>query len=79
VLPDVHLHFSVLIAYRNKHGELMPYVGTILAGVQLFFLNHRNFVASPFKALAIANASGGLDYYMRADGSGLNPVLQYPE
>jgi len=71
--------FSVLIAYRNKHGELMPYVGTILAGVQLFFLTISNFVASPFKALAIANASGGLDYYLRADGSGLNPVLQYPE
>jgi len=71
--------FSVLIAYRNKHGELMPYVGTILAGVQLFFLTISNFVASPFKALAIANASGGLEYYMRADGSGLNPVLQYPE
>src|SRR5256885_15495762 len=71
--------FSVLIAYRNKHGELMPYVGTILAGVQLFFLTISNFVASPFKGLAIANASGGLDYYMRADGSGLNPVLQYPE
>ena len=71
--------FSVLIAYRNKHGELMPYVGTILAGVQLFFLTISNFVASPFKALAIANASGGLDYYMRTDGSGLNPVLQYPE
>jgi len=71
--------FSVLIAYRNKHGELMPYVGTILAGVQLFFLTISNFVASPFKALAIANASGGLEYYMRGDGSGLNPVLQYPE
>jgi len=71
--------FSVLIAYRNKHGELMPYVGTILAGVQLFFLTISNFVASPFKALAITNASGGLEYYMRADGSGLNPVLQYPE
>jgi len=71
--------FSVLVAYRNKHGELMPYVGTILAGVQLFFLTISNFVASPFKALAIANASGGLDYYMRGDGNGLNPVLQYPE
>ena len=28
---------SVLIAYRNKNGELMPYVGVILAGVQIFF------------------------------------------
>ncbi len=71
--------FSVLIAYRNKHGELMPYVGTILAGVQLFFLTICTFVASPFKVLAIANAAGGLEYYTRPDGNGLNPVLQYPE
>ena len=71
--------FSVLVAYRNKHGELMPYVGTILAGVQLFFLTISNFVASPFKSLAIAGTSGGLEYFARADGNGLNPVLQYPE
>ena len=70
---------SVLVAYRNKHGELMPYVGTILAGVQLFFLTICNFVTNPFKVLAIANAAGGLEYYTRADGNGLNPVLQYPE
>ncbi len=42
---------SVLIAYRNKNGELMPYVGVILAGVQIFFLTLNNFVESPFKAL----------------------------
>ena len=71
--------FSVLLTYRNKHGELMPYVATILAGVQLFFLTISNFVASPFKALAIASASGGLEYFTRGDGNGLNPVLQYPE
>jgi cytochrome c-type biogenesis protein CcmF len=71
--------FSVLIAYRNKHGELMPYVGAILAGVQLFFLTISNFVANPFKALAAANASGGFDYLARADGNGLRAVLQYPE
>ncbi|HWY43894.1 MAG TPA: heme lyase CcmF/NrfE family subunit [Candidatus Sulfotelmatobacter sp.] len=71
--------FSVLVAYRNKHGELMPYVGTILAGVQLFFLTISNFVASPFKSLAVAGASGGLEYLSRPDGNGLNPVLQYPE
>ncbi len=71
--------FSVLIAYRNKHGELMPFVGTILAGVQLFFIAISNFVANPFKSLAVANASGGLDYLAKADGSGLRAVLQYPE
>jgi len=28
--------FSVLLVYRNKNGELMPYVGVVLAGVQIF-------------------------------------------
>src|SRR5215831_691197 len=71
--------FSVLFVYRNKNGELMPYVGVILAGVQLFFLTISNFVASPFKALGVANAQGVFDFVARADGNGLNPVLQYPE
>jgi cytochrome c-type biogenesis protein CcmF len=71
--------FSVLIAYRNKNGELMPYVGVVLAGVQIFFLTLNNFVASPFKVLATANASGTLEIFTRSDGTGLNPLLQYPE
>src|SRR5215813_12570912 len=71
--------FSVLFVYRNKNGELMPYVGVILAGVQLFFLTISNFVASPFKALGVANANGVFDFVARSDGNGLNPVLQYPE
>src|ERR1700747_1333078 len=70
---------SVLLTYRNKNGELMPYVGVILAGVQLFFLTISNFVASPFKVLGVANAAGGMDRVSRAEGNGLNPVLQYPE
>ena len=56
---------SVLLTYRNKNGELMPYVGVILAGVQLFFLTISNFVASPFKALGVANAAGGFDLVAR--------------
>jgi cytochrome c-type biogenesis protein CcmF len=71
--------FSVLIAYRNKNGELMPYVGVILAGVQIFFLTLNNFVASPFKALAVPGAHGAMDLVARADGNGLTPLLQYPE
>src|SRR5947207_11987788 len=67
---------SVLITYRNKNGELMPYVGVVMAGVQIFFLTLNNFVESPFKALAV---SGATDYFTRADGNGLNPLLQYPE
>jgi len=71
--------FSVLLTYRNKNGELMPYVGAVMAGVQLFFLTLNNFVASPFKVLAVANASGTFDLVSRSDGNGLNPLLQYPE
>ncbi len=66
---------SVLIAYRNKNGELMPYVGVVLAGVQTFFLTLNNFVESPFKTLASVNASGVLEPFTRMDGNGLNPLL----
>ena len=43
--------FSALFLNRKKHPELMPYVGVILAGVQIFFLTLNNFVASPFHVL----------------------------
>jgi cytochrome c-type biogenesis protein CcmF len=71
--------FSVLLVYRNKNGELMPYVGVVLAGVQIFFLTLNNFVASPFKVLAAPGADGALQIFTRADGNGLTPLLQYPE
>jgi cytochrome c-type biogenesis protein CcmF len=70
---------SVLLVYRNKNGELMPYVGVVLAGVQIFFLTLNNFIASPFKSLAIQNAAGGSELFTRLDGNGLTPLLQYPE
>src|SRR5881628_3930704 len=47
-----------------------------MAGVQIFFLTLNNFVESPFNALAV---SGATYYFTRADGNGLNPLLQYPE
>jgi cytochrome c-type biogenesis protein CcmF len=50
--------------------RLFAYASVILAGVQIFFLAIVNFAANPFGLLA-----GPL----RADGSGLNPLLQYPE
>ena len=71
--------FSVLLTYRNKNGELMPYVGVVLAGVQIFFLTLNNFVASPFKVVAAAGPGGVLHLATLADGRGLNPLLQYPE
>ncbi|MGD0907187.1 MAG: cytochrome c-type biogenesis CcmF C-terminal domain-containing protein [Candidatus Acidiferrales bacterium] len=70
--------FSALFAYRGKHPELMPYVGVVLAGVQLFFLILNNFIASPFQVFA-ANSGGIMHLVSRTDGSGLNPLLQYPE
>src|ERR1700739_797475 len=70
---------SVLIAYRNKNGELMPYVGVVLAWLQIFFPPLNNFVENPFKTLATVNASGVLQSFTRMDGNGLNPLLQYPE
>jgi cytochrome c-type biogenesis protein CcmF len=71
--------FSALYAYRGKHPELMPYVGVVLAGVQIFFLTMNNFIASPFQVFAGTGAGGILHLATRADGSGLNPLLQYPE
>jgi cytochrome c-type biogenesis protein CcmF len=71
--------FSVLITYRNKNGELMPYVGVVMAGVQIFFLTLNNFVASPFKVLGTPAANGTFDLVARSDGNGLTPLLQYPE
>ena len=71
--------FSALFAYRGKHPELMPYVGVVLAAVQLFFLTLNNFVATPFKVFAASGAGGVMHLASQADGTGLNPLLQYPE
>jgi len=65
VLPAVHLHFLVLVAYRNKHGELMPYVGTILAGVQLFFLTISNLSRARLNRLPIADLQR-IGYFAKA-------------
>ncbi len=71
--------FAVLWVNRGRHPELMPYVGTIVAGVSMFFLLLNNFAAQPFGLLAQPMASGGLQILRPAEGRGLNPLLQYPE
>ena len=71
--------FLVLFVNRNKHPELMPYVGVVLAGVQTFFLTLNNFVASPFSVMAGGDAAGVMHVAKLAEGHGLNPLLQYPE
>jgi cytochrome c-type biogenesis protein CcmF len=71
--------FSALFVYRAKHPELMPYVGVVLMGVMLFFLTLNNFIVSPFQVLGAAGTTGAMHWVTRADGNGLNPLLQYPE
>ncbi|HEV2388772.1 MAG TPA: heme lyase CcmF/NrfE family subunit [Candidatus Acidoferrales bacterium] len=71
--------FAVLFANRRKHPELMPYVGVTLTGIEFFFLLLNNFAANPFSILAAPSAGGVLQLVARADGGGLNPLLQYPE
>jgi len=71
--------FFVLVVNGRKHPELMPYVGVILATVQGFFLILNCFVASPFGLLGTVGPTGFPQVMARADGNGLNPLLQYPE
>ncbi|HEX5422678.1 MAG TPA: heme lyase CcmF/NrfE family subunit [Candidatus Acidoferrales bacterium] len=71
--------FCVLFLNRKKHPELMPYVGVVIAGVQIFFLTLNNFVANAFNVLAAPGASGAMNVVALSDGHGLTPLLQYPE
>lgn len=71
--------FIALFANRKKHPELMPFVGVILAGVQLYFLILNNFVTSPFSLVGAVGAGGLTHVTTLADGNGLTPLLQYSE
>jgi cytochrome c-type biogenesis protein CcmF len=71
--------FFALFLNRHKHPELMPYVGVVLASIQVFFLTLNNFVANPFQVLGHASAGGALTVVSQADGHGLTPLLQYSE
>ncbi|WP_263358248.1 heme lyase CcmF/NrfE family subunit [Acidicapsa ligni] len=61
----------VLRVRHHSDVKLHAYAGTILAGVQVFFLLLLNFAAPPFSGVR-----GGI---APPDGNGLNPLLQYPE
>jgi cytochrome c-type biogenesis protein CcmF len=60
----------VLRLTHKTDVKLYAYAGTILAGIQVFFLAVLNFAAPPFALLKGA---------IPDDGNGLNPLLQYPE
>ena len=61
--------FVLRLRYKTD-PRLFAYASVVLAAVQIFFLSLLNFAANPF---------GLLEGPLRADGSGLNPLLQYPE
>jgi cytochrome c-type biogenesis protein CcmF len=63
--------YGLVLRVRHKVDvRLSAYAGTILAGIQLFFVILINFAANPFSMVTGA---------VPADGNGLNPLLQYPE
>src|SRR4030088_701367 len=61
--------FVLRLRYKTD-PRLFAYASVVIAAVQVFFLLLLNFAAHPFAIM-----QGPL----RADGSGLNPLLQYPE
>jgi cytochrome c-type biogenesis protein CcmF len=64
--------YGFVLRLRHKTDvKLHAYAGTILAGVQVFFLLLLTFATHPF-----AGVRGGI---APEDGNGLNPLLQYPE
>jgi cytochrome c-type biogenesis protein CcmF len=63
--------YGFILRLRHKTDvKLYAYAGTIMAGIQTFFLLVLTFAAPPF-----ALYQGAIP----ADGNGLNPLLQYPE
>jgi cytochrome c-type biogenesis protein CcmF len=63
--------YCFIVRIRHKvDNQLTSLASTILAVPEIFFLLLLNFVALPF-----AGVSGQIP----ADGSGMNPLLQYPE
>jgi cytochrome c-type biogenesis protein CcmF len=61
--------FVLRLRYKTD-PRLFAYASVVLAGVQVFFLALVRFAANPF---------GLIEGPLRPDGSGLNPLLQYPE
>ena len=62
--------YGFVLRLRHKVDQrLVAMASMVLAGIQVFFLTLANFAANPF----------GMMDRVAADGSGLNPLLQYPE
>jgi len=65
----------VLRITHKTDVKLYAYAGTILSGIQTFFLILLNFTAQPFALIPGWTPGAPLP----DDGNGLNPLLQYPE
>ncbi len=64
--------YGLVLRLRHKtDARLFAYASVIIAAVQVFFLLLLNFAAPPFANHDRAS--------LPPDGSGLNPLLQYPE
>jgi cytochrome c-type biogenesis protein CcmF len=61
--------FILRLRYKTD-PRLFAYASVVIAAVQVFFFALLNFAANPF---------GLIEGPLRADGAGLNPLLQYPE
>jgi cytochrome c-type biogenesis protein CcmF len=63
--------YGLVLRLRHKTDtRLFAHASVIIAAVQVFFLLLVNIAANPF---------GIMEGALQADGSGLNPLLQYPE
>jgi cytochrome c-type biogenesis protein CcmF len=63
--------YGLVLRLRHQTDQkLFAYASVVIAAVQVFFFLLLNFAAKPFEIM-----QGQLP----ADGSGLNPLLQYPE
>jgi cytochrome c-type biogenesis protein CcmF len=63
--------YGLVLRMRHKTDErLFAHASVVIAAVQVFFLLLLNFAAHPFAVMQGEPV---------ADGSGLNPLLQYPE
>src|SRR5256714_851605 len=63
--------YGLVLRLRHKtDSRLFAHASVIIAAVQVFFLLILNFAAHPFAIMQGA---------LPADGTGLNPLLQYPE
>jgi cytochrome c-type biogenesis protein CcmF len=63
--------YGLVLRLRYKTDpRLFAYASVVIAAVQIFFLLLLNFAANPF---------GVMQGSLPSDGTGLNPLLQYPE